>query len=155
MDPIRDRIPHREPFLLVDRIVEQEPERIVTEWDLDPGLPFFAGHYPGQPIVPGVLICESAVQAGALLCAARPGDETPVGSVPVLTRVTDARFRRMVRPGQTLRFEVVLDERLGPARYLTARVTSDGASVARVAFVVSVASLPAEAAPGAPSARGA
>lgn len=135
---IHSIIPHREPFLFVDRIVERSEGRIVTEWDVRADANFFRGHYPGQPLVPGVLICESAFQAGAILCAADERDSIPEGAVPVLTRIADARFRRRVGPGETLRFEVTLDERVGPARYMTAKVTSAGQNVLRVQFVVAV-----------------
>lgn len=131
-------IPHREPFLYVDRVLEHEAGRMVTEWDVRADAHFFRGHYPGQPLVPGVLICESAFQAGALLCACDERDAIPEGAVPVLTRIADARFRRRVGPGETLRCEVKLDERVGPARYMTAKVTSNGEAVLRVQFVVAV-----------------
>jgi 3-hydroxyacyl-[acyl-carrier-protein] dehydratase len=131
-------IPHREPFLYVDRVVELGPGRIVTEWDVRADAHFFRGHYPGQPLVPGVLICESAFQSGAILCAADERDSIPEGAVPVLTRIADARFRRRVGPGETLRCEATLDERVGPARYMTAKVSSGGQAVLRVQFVVAV-----------------
>ena len=135
-DPIRGAIPHREPFLFVSRVLEQSTDRIVTEWDVSADHDFFRGHYPGSPLLPGVLLCESSVQAGAILCATGdPRDEVPGDAVPVLTRIRDARFRQMVAPGDTLRFEVSLDERVGPARYMTARVTRDGKNVGRVEYV--------------------
>jgi len=142
-DPIRDAIPHREPFLFVSRVVEQTTDRIVCEWDVTPEHEFFRGHYPGSPLLPGVLLCESAIQAGAILCAAGPvEDEVPAGAVPVLTRIRDARFRKMVAPGDTLRFEVTLDERVGPARYMTARVTRGTEKIGRVQYVVAIAAAP-------------
>lgn len=138
MDAIHSALPHREPFLFVDRIVERTPGRIVTEWDIPADADFFRGHYPGRPLVPGVLICESTFQAGAILCATDERDAVPTGAVPVLTKIGDARFKRMVGPGDTLRCEVTLDERVGAARYMTGRVTSKGESVLRVEFVVAV-----------------
>jgi 3-hydroxyacyl-[acyl-carrier-protein] dehydratase len=144
-DAIEAAIPHRDPFLFVDAIVERSETRIVTEWTPRADAPFFRGHYPGRPIVPGVLICESAIQAGAILCS---GDRAVAdGSVPVLAKIADARFRRPVAPGETLRFEVTLDERLAAARYMTAKATCGGESVLRVQFVVTIAAV--EAAGGA------
>lgn len=137
-DEIRAAIPHREPFLFVTRIVEREPNRIVTEWLVPHDADFFRGHYPGRPLVPGVLICESAFQAGAILCATDERDAVPEGAVPVLTKIGDARFKRMVGPGETLRCEVMLDERVGPARYMKAKLTCGGELVLRVEFVVAV-----------------
>lgn len=137
-DEIRAAIPHREPFLFVDRIVERASGRIVTEWRVPADAPFFRGHYPGRPLVPGVLICESAFQAGALLCALDERDAVPTGAVPVLTKIGDARFKRMLGPGETLRCEVTLDERVGIARYMKANLTCGGELVLRVEFVVAV-----------------
>jgi 3-hydroxyacyl-[acyl-carrier-protein] dehydratase len=138
LDAIRSAIPHREPFLFVDRIVERGPGRIVTEWDVPRDAPFLRGHYPGRPVVPGVLICESAFQSGALLCALEPGLGGAPGSIPVLTKIGDARFKRMVEPGETLRIETELTDRVGAARYMSARVFCSGASVLRVEFVVAL-----------------
>ena len=138
---IHAAIPHREPFLFVDTILERHPERIVSEWHVPSDAPFLRGHYPGQPLVPGVLICESAFQTGAILCAS---EGVPEGAVPVLTKIGDARFKRRVGPGETLRCEVELDQRIGPARYMKARVTCGGELVLRVEFVVTVTAAGAE-----------
>lgn len=149
MDEILAAIPHRAPFLFVDRVVERADGRLVTEWTVPPDADFLRGHYPGRPLVPGVLLCESAFQAGAILCVGDERDATPDGAVPVLTRIGDARFKRMVGPGDTLRCEVTLDQRVGPARYLTARLSCAGKSVLRVQFVVAVTAAGAPAAEGA------
>ncbi len=124
-------LPHRPPFLFVDRIVEQSPGRIVTEWDVRADLPAFAGHFPGQPVLPGVLMAEFCFQSAALLFSSEPG-----GGLPVLTRIEDARYKKVVRPGETLRAEVTLVERLSNARWCKAHVSSSGASVLRIGFVV-------------------
>ena len=136
---IRERIPHRPPFLLVDRALCADEAGITTEWDVDPAAPFFEGHYPGNPIVPGVLISEFVFQSAAVYMSDTSKEE---GGVPVLTKIEDARFKRMVRPGETLRAELTLDERLGPACYMTAKVSCDGKAVLRLKFVVALA--PAE-----------
>lgn len=130
-------LPHRDPFLFVDRIVERGDDAILTEWHVRPDLDCFRGHYPGQPILPGVLTSEFCLQSGALLvyASAREG-------VPVATAIRDARFRSLVRPGETLRAAVRLDERVGPARYLSARVTSGERWVAQLAFTLAVAPAP-------------
>ena len=129
-------IPHREPFLFIDRVVESSDDRIVATWRADPGAPFFVGHYPGNPVMPGVLICEAAFQAGALLTARRLGEQGLAGRTPVLTRITDARFKHMVRPGQTLNIEVLLNDELDDAFFMTGRVTVEGRPAVRVEFVV-------------------
>ena len=141
MDSIHSAIPHRAPFLFIDRILERSPREIRAEWDVRPDAAFFEGHYPGHPIVPGVLLCESVFQAGAILCAHDGRDRAPEGSVPVLTKIGDARFKHVVRPGETLQIHVTLDERIGAARFMTGRMQSAGRSVLRVSFVVTLAPL--------------
>jgi 3-hydroxyacyl-[acyl-carrier-protein] dehydratase len=78
-------------------------------------------------------------QAGAILCAADPGAHVPDDAVPVLTKIADARFKHMVHPGETLRIEVDLTERVGAARFMSGRITSAGRTVLRVEFVVTLA----------------
>ena len=124
-------LPHRPPFLFVDRIVEQSEKRIVTEWDVRADLPAFAGHFPGDPVLPGVLLAEFCFQSAALLFAGGAA-----GALPVLTRIEDARYKKVVRPGETLRAEVDLVERLSNARWCKAHVRSGDASVLRIGFVV-------------------
>jgi 3-hydroxyacyl-[acyl-carrier-protein] dehydratase len=135
---IEAAIPHRPPFLFVDRVAKLCEDQIVSEWDVDPGSAFFAGHYPGHPLVPGVLINEFVFQSAAILMSGPTAEEVAADAVPVLTGVKDARFMRMVRPGEVLRAVVTLTERLGPACYMKARVTSAGRSVARLTFVVAL-----------------
>ena len=142
IDP-RDLIPHREPFLFVSRVVEHGPASIVTEWDAEPEADFFRGHYPENPIVPGVLLLECALQAGALLCAAGLEPGAARADVPVVTRVGDARFKRMVRPGERVRVAAELTDRAGPARFLKALLTVDGATALRLEFTVALMPAPA------------
>ncbi len=135
-------IPHRPPFLLIDEVVEISADRVVTLKRVDAESGFFDGHFPGHPVMPGVLICECAFQTGALLVAHRVGEGASDASVPLLTRIQDARFKRQVQPGQVLRIEVVLDEELGGAYFMTGRVTCDEKAVLRVQFACTLA--PAE-----------
>src|SRR5688572_5430534 len=141
MESIHSAIPHREPFLFIDRILSRTDKDIHAEWTVRQDAPFFEGHYPAHPIVPGVLLCESVFQAGAILCAHDARDRVPEGSVPVLTKIGDARFKHVVRPGEKLSIHVTLDERVGAARFMTGRVQSAGRTVLRVAFVVALAPL--------------
>jgi len=130
-------IPHRPPFLLVDEIVEQSDERIVCTKTFTGEEEFFAGHYPGYPLVPGVLLCEAAMQAGAVLLSkqlAGAGDK-----VPVATRINNVRFKRMVRPREELRLEIDLNERLADAFFLTAKVTVEGKVAVRFDFACAAA----------------
>jgi len=136
---IEGRIPHRTPFLFVDRILEEREDGITTEWDVAPDSFFFTGHYPGNPILPGVIMNEFVFQSAAVYMSAESDEGTKAGGVPVLTSIESARFKRMVKPGETLHAELTLTERLGPACYMKAKVTSAGKLVVRLSFVVAMA----------------
>jgi 3-hydroxyacyl-[acyl-carrier-protein] dehydratase len=134
---IYNAIPHREPFLFVDEVVEWTDDHIVGTKTFSGQEEFFAGHYPGFPLVPGVLLCEAAMQCGAILLSRHlAGAE---GKVPVATRLNAVRFKRMVRPGETLRMEVSLDQRLADAFFLTAKVTVGGKTAVRFEFACTAA----------------
>lgn len=99
-------IPHRPPMLLLDRIVEIVPgERIVAIKNVSMNEPFFVGHYPDMPVMPGVLIVEALAQAGA--CAVL-SLEAFLGKTPLFAGIEKCKFRRKVTPGDTLRLEVQL-----------------------------------------------
>jgi len=134
---IYDAIPHRYPFLLVDEIVEWTDSRIECTKTFTGREDFFAGHYPGHPLVPGVLLCEAAMQCGAILLS-RHLSETP-GRVPVATRINDVRFKRMVRPGDTIHMKVELTDQLSGAFFLKAKVTVDGKVAVRFEFACTAA----------------
>ncbi|MCK4659305.1 MAG: beta-hydroxyacyl-ACP dehydratase [Phycisphaerae bacterium] len=134
-----DSIPHRPPFLFVDEVVELTADRVVTKVVADPDADYFKGHYPGNPLMPGVLICECALQAGAILMMHRIDAGDDKNSLPVLTRINEAKFKHMVKPNQTLRVEVVFNDELSGAYYMTGRVTVDGRMVLRVTFVCMLA----------------
>lgn len=138
---ILDAIPHRDPFLLVDEIVECTDDRIECRKTFAGTEYFFAGHYPGFPLVPGVLLCEAAMQAGAILLARHMTDAQ--GKVPVATRINDVRFKRMVRPGDTITMEVTLTERLSDAFFLKAKVTVEGQVAVRFEFACTAATVQA------------
>jgi 3-hydroxyacyl-[acyl-carrier-protein] dehydratase len=130
-------IPHRDPFLLVDEIIEQGESWIVGSKTFTGREDFFAGHYPDHPLVPGVLLCEAAMQCGAILLSSRLAESA--GKVPVATRMNDVRFKRMVRPGETIRMEVELCERLADAFFLKAKVTVEGHVAVRFEFACTAA----------------
>lgn len=139
---ILDAIPHRPPFLFVDRILEWTDSDIVTEYTFKPSEWFFAGHYPNSPLVPGVILCESAMQAGAVflskLFAAEDAKKLPGESskkvIPVVGRMNDIKYKRMVSPGETIRCEVSFKEKMGSAYFLSAKVTVEGALAVRFEF---------------------
>jgi len=141
---VESLLPHRAPFLFVDRIVEEGQGWITTEWHVPPDLPAFTGHYPGNPVLPGVLIAEHCFQSAALLIySAGDGSEQDEG-VPVLTKIEDARFRHMVAPDTVLSTRVQLDEQLSNARYMSAFVQAGGRTVVRLKFVLALAPKTAE-----------
>ena len=128
---IEAAIPHRAPMLLVDEIVRREDDRLVCRKTFGDDEFFVQGHYPGFPLVPGVILCECAMQTGAVLLSQLVDDAE---GVPVVTRVNDVRFRRMVRPGDTIEIDVQLKERLATAYFLNARVSCEGKVAARLEF---------------------
>jgi 3-hydroxyacyl-[acyl-carrier-protein] dehydratase len=103
---VTDLIPHRPPFLFVDQIVSAGTDFLVAEHTWRREEAFYAGHYPGAPITPGVLLCEAVVQTGALLVAlGQSGAGVPPG-MPILVKINDVRFRLPVYPGETTVMEV-------------------------------------------------
>ncbi len=130
-------IPHREPFLLVDEIVEWSDSQIRCTKTFSGKEDFFAGHYPGFPLVPGVLLCEAGMQAGAILLSRHMTGKP--GLVPVATRINDVRFKRIVRPGETIVMEVELVERMADAFFLKAKVSVDGKVAVRFEFACTAA----------------
>lgn len=144
---VLEAIPHREPFLFVDRVLEWGENRLVTERSVRADEPHFAGHYPGAPLMPGVLICEACFQTGAMLLSGfssrgetprENAGETPALRRPVLTRILEAKFRGMVRPGDLMRTEVSLEEKMGEAFVMNGRVDVAGKNVLRVKFIVAM-----------------
>jgi|ERR1035437_842853 beta-hydroxyacyl-ACP dehydratase FabZ len=103
---IQEILPHRYPFLLVDRIIELEPRvRIVGIKQVTINEQFFAGHFPGAPVMPGVLQIEALAQVGAILVLREFEDRH--NKIPFFTGIENARFRRPVVPGDTLTLEVI------------------------------------------------
>lgn len=101
-------IPHRHPFLLVDRIVELEPgKRAVGLKNVSMGEPFFQGHFPNYPVMPGVLIVEAMAQVGAVAMLQHPDG---AGKLALFAGIDNVRFKRQVKPGDVLRLEVEIGQ---------------------------------------------
>ncbi len=130
-------IPHREPFLLLDEIVEQSDSRIVCRKTFTGEEFWFRGHYPDFPITPGVILCEAAMQAGAVLLSKLVTDSPD--AVPVATRANNVQFKKMVRPGDTIDIEVELTERVSTAFFMNAKVTVQGKVACRFDFACTLA----------------
>ena len=121
------RLPHRFPMLMVDRVVEVEPgRRAVALKSVSVNEPHFLGHYPGQPIMPGVLILEAMAQVGGIALA---GDAL-TGKVPLLAGVEKARFRRPVTPGDRLELESTIVRSRGSLSVMECVARVDGKVVA-------------------------
>jgi beta-hydroxyacyl-ACP dehydratase FabZ len=128
-------LPHRYPFLLVDRVVAlADGERLVAIKNVTANEPFFEGHFPGRPIMPGVLICEALVQAGGLLASCSP-DGLPAGKGIVLAGLEHVRFRRRVIPGDQLRLEVELVHKRRPLWKMRGRALVEGNVAAEAEFL--------------------
>lgn len=136
IDDILNAIPHRGPMLLVDEIVERGEDTIRCRKTFREDEFFFQGHYPSQPIVPGVILCEATMQAGAILLSQFV---TAGSGVPVATRLNDVKFKKMIRPGDTIEMAVTLIERLADAFFLQAKVTCDGKVAVRFDFACTMA----------------
>jgi 3-hydroxyacyl-[acyl-carrier-protein] dehydratase len=126
-------IPHRPPFLLVDEIVSVEGNTIHTRRRFPAEDPVFKGHFPEFPLVPGVLICEAIFQSGAILIS-RLAAEGFSGRVPALTRIGGAKFKRAVRPGETIEMEVSLKEHLANAWFMQGTARVEGKTAVSVEF---------------------
>ena len=116
---IKEMIPHRSPFLLIDRIDELEPgKRAVGQKCVSFGEPYFAGHFPEEPVMPGGLIIEALAQVGAVICLSLPENK---GKTAYFGGIDKARFRNKVVPGDVLRLEVELIKSKGPMGVASAR----------------------------------
>jgi len=108
IEEIKNYLPHRYPFLLIDRVIEIEKERIHTIKNVTVNEEFFNGHFPGRPIMPGVLQVEALAQSGALMLLTQHVED-PENSLMVFTGIKNAKFRRQVVPGDQLHMEVTLE----------------------------------------------
>jgi 3-hydroxyacyl-[acyl-carrier-protein] dehydratase len=137
MEEIYRRIPHRPPFLFVDKIIEITDTRARASLTIKPDFSFFEGHYPGNPIMPGVLLCESVFQTGAVFLSDYLSEEslTDENITPVLSRIRDARFKRMVKPGDTVEISVSLGERMGQFFNMSGEIRKEG----KIALTISYA----------------
>lgn len=133
---IQKIIPHRFPFLLVDKIVEMEwGKRAVGIKNVSSNEPFFQGHFPGYPVMPGVLIIEAMAQVGAVALLGMPENK---GKLAFFAGVDEVRFKRQVVPGDTLRIELTLTRVRGPIGQGSGEATVDGQLACRGSFMFAI-----------------
>jgi 3-hydroxyacyl-[acyl-carrier-protein] dehydratase len=138
LNRILDAIPHRPPFLWIDEVLEEDATSIRALKRIDPQEPALRGHYPRFPIVPGVLVLEAIFQAGSVLLANQTQTALAQGWIPVLARAREAKFKRMVRPGDRLELSVRLLDSLGKAYKLAGEARVDGQLAASVEYMVAL-----------------
>lgn len=136
---ITNTLPHRYPFLLVDRILEfEENKRIVGLKNVTINEPFFQGHFPGHPIMPGVLILEAMAQTGGVLALKSGPDRDIKNKVIYFMSIDKAKFRKPVVPGDQLRLELEIIKRRGNITGLKAEAKVDGAVVAEAELMAMI-----------------
>jgi len=140
MEEIYRRIPHRPPFLFVDEIVEITETGATSRLNIRDDFPFFAGHYPGNPIMPGVLLCESVFQTGAIFLSDYLSDQSLNDEkiTPVLSRIRDARFKRMVKPGDVVEVSVTLGEKMGQFFNMSGEIRKEGKVVLTISYALAM-----------------
>jgi 3-hydroxyacyl-[acyl-carrier-protein] dehydratase len=122
-------LPHREPFLMIDEVLELEPgERVVARKRVREDEWYLRGHFPGRPVMPGVLIVEAMAQTGAVAVLS---EEENRGRLALFAGIDDTRFKRIVEPGDELELECTLEQVRGPVGKGKARATVDGQLAAR------------------------
>jgi 3-hydroxyacyl-[acyl-carrier-protein] dehydratase len=141
---IQKLLPHRYPFLLIDRVVEIIPgQKLLGYKNVTINEPFFAGHFPGHPVMPGVLILESLAQAGAIL-AYKSADLDPTREVSYLMAIDGAKFRKPVVPGDRLDLEVSVLKHKGAVWKQKGTASVNGVKVAEGEFLATVVGLSAK-----------
>jgi len=131
-------LPHRYPFLLIDRVLEVVPgEKIVALKNVSMNEPFFQGHFPGMPVMPGVLIVEAMAQAGGVLFTSG-APEAQHGAIMYFMGIDKAKFRKPVVPGDQLIFEVTVLRKRAKTLKLAATATVDGAVVAEAELMATI-----------------
>jgi 3-hydroxyacyl-[acyl-carrier-protein] dehydratase len=139
IDAVKALIPHRPPFLFVDEIVSESAEGLVAKRTWRAEEDFYRGHYPNAPITPGVLLCEAVFQTGALYMAkqAQAAGAAPGSGVPLLSKISDVRFRTPIYPGDTILIEVKKKEVVAGFTMMSGAIKkADGARVMNVDFTV-------------------
>ncbi len=140
VEAIQRILPHRPPFLLVDRVVEHEQGKRLVAWkSVTMGEPFFVGHFPGTPVMPGVLVLEAMAQAAALLALLSLPSEEVKRKITYLMTIDKARFRRPVVPGDRLELEVEVVRHKGAVWKTQGTARVDGQVAAEAEYLAMLA----------------
>lgn len=137
LEQLLAHIPQRPPFLFLDGLVDETKERVTTFKQLTGDEDFFKGHFPGNPVMPGVLMCEAVFQTGAYLMARR-GEEAGPGKTAVVTRVQNAKFKNMAKPGDRLLITVDFVEMLANAAFMKGKVVAGDRTVLTIEFAAAL-----------------
>lgn len=140
MDEILKKIPHRPPFLFIDEIVEIKENGAVCKRLVREDEPQFEGHYPGNPIMPGVLLCEACFQTAAIYIANKlEGQSINLDKVtPVLSKIVEAKFKQMVKPGDEIFIEVEFQQKLSKFYFLKGKVLKEEKIVLTIEFALAI-----------------
>ena len=136
-DVVLNSIPHRFPFLFVDKVISLSDEVIVAERTLKKEEFFFEGHYPQLPLMPGVLMCEAIFQTAGIFMSQKLLKNTDIdGKVPVLTRIESAKFKRMAFPGDTLQLEATFSQKVKDFYFFKGCAKKEGQTLVTIEFIL-------------------
>ena len=140
MEEILRTIPHRPPFLFIDEVVDIGTDGATCKRTIRMEEPQFKGHYPNNPIMPGVLLCEACFQTGAIFLAKQIEKEgRSLNDVtPVLSRISDARFKQMMKPGDEILIEVIMKETISKFHFLSGKVFKGGKLALTIQFALAM-----------------
>lgn len=136
LSEILKHIPQRPPFLFIENIVDRSADSITTSKKLTGEEDFFKGHFPGHPVMPGVLLSEACFQTGALLMSLR--GESASGKTALVTRIQGAKFKNIAKPGDTLHITVNFVEMLANAAFMKAKITVDDKTIMTIEFAATL-----------------
>lgn len=130
MKDVLAAIPQRPPFLFIDKIIKEDGNSVTTQRTLREDDYFFQGHFPGNPIMPGALLCEACFQTGAVLM----GKNAQQKGIGVVTRIKDSKFKNFARPGDTLTIKVELNDKIDNAYYMNGTIYVGDKLIMKIVF---------------------